>query len=199
MTEPADLAPTAAEAPPPAAPQPAAAKPAAAAAPARALPEPEQIAAWVHGADLPVLGALFEGLPVARFDTLLLQVKKEELLPQHWQPIAEREVPEDIVFDRLAEVGGLRMRYKDQALSRRRIENLRWGWRELRGRRPSLWTVADLFTAMRRIIEHKHQVDWHEFLSAIRDVWRGLELPHGREQLEVLWACLAVIRKNTKK
>ncbi len=198
MTEPADLAP-AAVAPPPAAPQPAAAKPAAAAAPARLLPEPEQIAAWVHGQDLPVLGALFEGLPVAKFDTLMLQVKKEELLPQHWQPIAEREVPEDIVFDRLAEVGGLRVRYKDQPLARRRIENLRWGWRALRGRRPALWTVADLFTAMRRSIERKHPVDWHEFLSAIRDVWRGLELPHGREQLEVLWACLALIRKNTKK
>ncbi len=197
MTEPADPITPAAAAPPAAAPQPTP-KPAAA-APARVLPEPEEIAAWIKGADLATLGALFEGLPLARFDTLMLQVKKEELLPQHWQVIAEREPPEDIVFDRLPEVGGLRVRYKDQPLARRRIENLRWGWRELRGRRPALWTVADLFTAMRRIIERKRPVDWHELLSAIRDVWRGLELPHGREQLEVLWACLALMRKNTKK
>jgi hypothetical protein len=46
--------------------------PAAAAAPARALPSPEEISAWVHGADLPTLGALFEGLPVVKLDALVM-------------------------------------------------------------------------------------------------------------------------------
>src|SRR5690348_710447 len=67
-----------------------AAPPAAAAAPARALPSPEEIGEWIHGADLPTLGALFEGLPVVKFDALVMQVRKEELIPQHWQPITHR-------------------------------------------------------------------------------------------------------------
>jgi hypothetical protein len=199
MTEPADTPAAVAGEAPAAPPKPAAKPAAAAAAPPRPLPEPQEIAAWIDGADLPTLGNLFDGLPVARFDVLVMQVRKEELIPQHWQVIAARETPDDIVFDRLPEVGGLRVRYKDQALARRRIENLRWGWRELRGRRPALWTVPDLLAAMRRILERKRPVDWHELLSAIRDVWRGLELPHGREQLEGLWACLVLMRKNTKK
>jgi hypothetical protein len=198
MTEPAEPA---APAAPPAPPAPAkpAAKPAAAAAPARPLPAPEEIADWIAGEDLPVLANLFDGLTVARFDVLVMQVRKEELLPQHWQVITAREAPDDLVFDRLPEVGGLRVRYKDQALARRRTENLRVAWRELRGRRPALWTVADLFAGMRRIVERNRPVDWHDLLSAVRDVWRGLELPHGREQLEVLWACLVQVRKSTKK
>ena len=59
--------------------------------------------------------------------------------------------------------------------------------------------MADLFAAMRRIYEKGHPVDWYDFLTAIRDVWRDHELPHGREQLEVLWNCLLQIRKSTKK
>ncbi|HEX5761289.1 MAG TPA: hypothetical protein VF121_19050 [Thermoanaerobaculia bacterium] len=199
MSEPAE---TAVPATPPAPPavKPAA-KPAAAApaAPPRPLPDAEEIGAWVDGQDLPLLANLFDGLTVARFDALMMQVRKEELLPQHWQVITAREAPDDIVFDRLPEVGALRVRYRDQELARRRIENLRIGWRELRGRRPALWSVADLFAAIRRILDRKRPVDWHELLSAIRDVWSNLELPHGREQLEVLWACLVQVRKSTKK
>ena len=172
---------------------------AAAAAPARALPSPEEIGDWIHGADLPTLGALFEGLPLAKFDALVMQVRKEELIPQHWQPLSAPIPQDDLAFERLAEVGRLRVRYKNQELARRRVAQLLWGWRELRGKRPALWTVADLFAAMRRIIEKKHPVDWTEFLSAQRDVWRDLVLPFGREQLEVLWNCLLLIRKNTKK
>ena len=52
---------------------------------------------------------------------------------------------------------------------------------------------------MRRLIDKARPVQWHEFLSAIRDVWRDHELPFGKEQLEVWWACLAQIRKSTKK
>ena len=37
------------------------------------------------------------------------------------------------------------------------------------------------------------------FLTAVRDVWSNLSLPYGREQLEVLWACLEFVRKKTKK
>lgn len=215
MTEPTEVtfkpeAPAAMEAPaaketPAAEPKPEAptkvpAKAAAApAGPPRPLPAPEDIGSWIHGADLPLLGALFEGLNVTRFDALMMQVRKEELVPQHWQVISHRTPLDDLDFQRLSEVGKLRERYKDQALSRRRIEQLRYGWLELAGRRPAVWTVADLFVAMRRIYEHNHPVDWNDFLSAVRDVWRGLELPHGKEQLEVLWACLVLIRKNTKK
>jgi len=178
----------------------AAARPAAApAAPARPLPSQEDIADWIDGGDVPLIGALFEGLNVARFDALVMQVRKEELVPQHWQAISDRAVPDDLTFERLPEVGGLRIRYKNQELSRRRIAPLRLAWRELAGRRPAMWTVADLFAAMRRLYEHNAKVDWTDLLTAIRDVWRDLELPHGREQLEVLWTCLAIVRKNTKK
>jgi hypothetical protein len=199
-TSPADAAATRTEADlRPAAPS--AAKPVvkADAAPARPLPSPEDIAAWIHGDDVLLLGALFEGLTVQRFDALVMQVRKEELVPQHWQVLSSHTPPDDLEFHRLSEVGGLRVRYKNQELARRRLDQLILGWRELGGRRPALWTVPDLFAAMRRIIDKKRPVDWHDFLSAIRDVWRGHELPHGKEQLEVLWACLVLIRKSTKK
>lgn len=170
-----------------------------AAAPARLLPSPEEIAEWIRGAELPHLGALFEGLAVARFDALVMQVRKEELVPQHWQVLSSHTAPDDLEFHRLTEIGRLRVRYKNQELSRRRLENLIVAWRELGGRRPSVWTVPDLLAAIRRILEHGHEVSWTELLTAQRDIWRDLELPHGREQLEVLWACLAQIRKATKK
>jgi hypothetical protein len=189
-------------APPKPAPAAAAAKPAAAAAPAapaRALPTQEDIAAWIEGVDNPLIGVLFEGLNVARFDALIMQVRKEELIPQHWQAIADRRVPEDLEFERLPEVGALRVRYKNQELSRRRLAPLRIAWRELAGRPLGIWTVADLFAAMRRIYEHNHKVDWNDLLCAVRDIWRDHDLPHGREQLEVLWSCLAQVRKSTKK
>ncbi|HEY7214467.1 MAG TPA: hypothetical protein VIC28_07540 [Thermoanaerobaculia bacterium] len=193
MTEPTEVSfKPEAPAPPP--------KPAAPpAAPARALPSPEDIGEWIHGAELPTLSALFDGLPVAKFDVLVLQVRKEELIPQHWQVLSDHTPPDDLEFERLAEVGRLRVRYKDQELSRRRLHNLLFGWRELGGKRPALWTVPDLFAAMRRIIEKKHPVDWNDFLTAQRDVWRDLKLPFGREQLEILWACLVQMRKSTKK
>jgi hypothetical protein len=198
MTEPTDVtikpeAPAPPPTPPPSKPAPPAA------APARALPSPEEISEWIHGADLVTLGALFEGLPVAKFDVLVLQVRKEELIPQHWQVLTGPLPEDDLAFERLPEVGKLRVRYKDQELARKRVAQLLWGWRELRGKRPALWSVSDLFAAMRRIIEKKYPINWTEFLTAQRDVWRELTLPFGREQLEVLWACLVLIRKNTKK
>jgi len=196
MSEPIDVTAKPEAAAPPPKPAP---KPAAPAAPARPLPTPEDIAAWIHGADVPLVAALFEGLNVTRFDTLVMQVRKEELIPQHWQVISDHTPPDEVEFHRLAEIGKLRVRYKDQELARRRIAQLLLGWRELGGRRPALWTVADLFAAMRRIIEKNRPVDWHDFLSAVRDVWRDHELPFGREQVEVLWGCLVLIRKNTKK
>lgn len=203
MTEPTEVS-FKPEAPPqPATPDKSPGKPAvpppAAAAPARALPSPEEIGEWIHGAELPTLGALFEGLPVAKFDALVMQVRKEELVPQHWQALSDHTPPDDLAFERLPEVGRLRVRYKNQELSRRRLASLRWGWREMGGRRPAVWTVPDLLAAMRRVIEKKHPVDWTDFLTAVRDIWADLKLPHGREQLEVLWACLAQMRKSTKK
>jgi hypothetical protein len=110
---------------------------------ATALPSPEEIGEWIHGAEIPTIGALFAGLPVAKFDVLVLQVRKEELIPQHWQVLSDHTPPDDLEFERLAEVGRLRVRYKDQELSRRRLHHLRFGWRELGGKRPALWTVPD--------------------------------------------------------
>ncbi len=174
-----------------------AAKPAA--KPARVLPSQEEIAAWIEGDDLPSLANLFNILPLVKFDALVMQIRKAELLPQHWQVISSRQAPPDEVFESLPEVGRLRLRYREQELSRRRLAALKVAWRELRGKRPSLWTVPDLFAAMRRILDKKLQVDHHELLSATRDVWRELELPAGTEQLQILWACLSFIRDKTKK
>ena len=200
-TPPAEETPAAA--PPPEA--PAAAKPAPKPQPpARELPSVEDIGRWVEGEDLPSLAALFQmptgaPLPLAKFDALGMQIKKEELLPQHWQVIADHSVPDDSLFDGLGEVGRLRVRYRDQALARRRLENLRLAWRELAGKQPALWSVPDLLAAMRRLYDKKIEFDVHELLSAVRDVWSGMTLPFGREQLEILWACLAFIRGKTKK
>src|SRR5262245_21820064 len=134
MTEPTEVSfKPEAPAPPP--------KPAAPpAAPARALPSPEDIREWIHGAELPMLAALFDGLPVAKFDVLVLQVRKEELIPQHWQVLTGPLPQDDLVFERLPEIGRLRVRYQDQELARQRVAQLIWGWRELRGKRPALWT-----------------------------------------------------------
>ncbi len=200
MSEPIEASPTP-EPPVPAAAAPAPpAKPAPPpAAPARALPSIEEIGEWIHGADLPTLSALFDGLPVAKFDILVMMVRKEEIVPQHWQALSNHTPPDDLTFERLPEVGRLRVRYRNQELSRRRLSSLRWGWREMGGLRPAMWTVPDLLAAMRRVIEKKRPVDWNDFLMAVRDIWADSSLPHGREQLEVLWASLAQMRKSTKK
>ncbi|MGB6851672.1 MAG: hypothetical protein WBG49_03635, partial [Thermoanaerobaculia bacterium] len=84
-------------------------------------------------------------------------------------------------------------------LAERRLGALEAGWHELAGKQPSLWTTPDLFAAIRRIIDHERQVDLHDLLSAVRDVWRDQTLPRGREQLDMLWACLAFVRQKTKK
>ena len=168
------------------------------AAPPRELPSQEQIADWYAGADCPSIDNLFNNLVVMRFDALVMQIRKEELVPQHWQILEDREVDE-AEFDRLPEVGRLRVRYKDQEKSRRRTAALEAAWKELRGKQPSLWTVPDVLAAMRRLIEKKAGVDFHELLSAVRDVWADMTLPAGREQREILWAVVSFVRDKTKK
>lgn len=163
----------------------------------RDLPSPEEIAAWVEGADCPKLGELFN-VPLAKWDALGMQIKKEELLPQHWQVLTAIAAPDDSVFESLPTVGRLRVAYRDQELSRRRLGALREAWRALRGKQPSLWTVSDLFAAVRRLMDKKVEVDWTDLLTATRDVWAGLTVPHGREQLEILWACLDFIRSKSR-
>ncbi len=91
------------------------------------------------------------------------------------------------------------MYYKNQELARSRNEALRVAWRELRGKRPNLWTVPDLLAAMRRIIVKKEEVDFHELLSAERDVWSDMTIPFGQEQREILWAVVSFVRTKTKK
>lgn len=164
----------------------------------RELPSQEEIADWYEGADCPSIDNLFNNLALMKFDALVMQIRKQELLPQHWQILPDAEVDEE-EFDRLPDVGRLRVRYKDQQVARRRLEALRIAWRELRGKRPNLWTVPDLLAAMRRIIEKEIEVDFHELLSAQRDVWAELTIPFGREQREILWAVVSFVREKTKK
>ena len=80
-----------------------------------------------------------------------------------------------------------------------RLAALEVAWRELGGKQPALWSVADLFAALRRNIDHTLGVDVHDLLSAVRDVWAGMTLPHGRTQLDGLWAVLLFVRSKTKK
>lgn len=165
----------------------------------RVLPSIEEIGAWIEGAELPNLSNLFNLLVLKRFDALVMQIRKEELVPQHWQVISDRTIADVEEFERFAEVGRLQSKYQDSEVGQRRIEVLKIVWLELAGKRPSLWTVADLLAGMRRIIEQGLEVDYHDLLCAIRDVWTDLTYPHGREQLEVLWALLAFVRQKTKK
>jgi hypothetical protein len=167
--------------------------------PARELPSPEQIGAWMAGDDLPILAHLFEKPSLKLFDALVMQIRKEELLPQHWQVISQRQIPDSLDFHQLGEVGRLRQTYKDGKVLQDRLAALEVAWRELGGKQPALWTVADLFAALRRNIEHELGVDVHDLLSAARDVWAGMILPHGRTQLDGLWAVLLFVRSKTKK
>lgn len=175
-----------------------AAKPPAPEPPARVLPTAEDIAAFIAGEDMPQIGHLFDQRPIKLFDVLWLQLKKEELLPQHWQILPNVEVdPAD--FDSLSEVGRLRTLYRDQQLSRTRLEQLKTVWIHLRGQQPSLWTVADVFHALRRILEKGDVVDYHHLLAGVRDVWRTMTLPAGRQRLDELWAVLEFVRTKSKK
>ncbi len=167
--------------------------------PPRVLPSNEDIAAWAAGAEVKSIGTLFEGLKLARYDAFCAQIRNKEILPQHWQVITEDGAPDDRVFDGLPEIGNLRVKYADQELARRRLGAMKIAWRELRGKRPGLWQVGDLVAAIRRIIQKEIEVDIYELLSGTRDLWRGMTLPMGKEQVEILWAALAVIRKGTKK
>jgi hypothetical protein len=192
-----DAAPAAATpAPPPSAAAPAG-RPAPPAPPA--VPSEAELAEWMGGAEIPSVGGLFSRLTLKTFDALVMQIRKEEMLPQHWQVIAAPAAPPEAEFDSLPEIGRLRLHYRDQELSRRRLANLRLAWRELRGKRPSLWSVPDLFAALRRIYEKGHRVDFYELLSAARDVWRSSAMPAARGHLDMLWACLDFARQKAKK
>jgi hypothetical protein len=159
-------------------------------------PTPEEITAWLRGRDLPNLGRLFDGRTAADLEGLAARLRGERLLPglASWSTGAAPRDP--LAFDRLPEVGRLRVRYKNQELSRRRLAQLRLVWEELGGRRPADWTVADLFTAMPGIVRREGRgrpVDWTELLSALRDIWRDLEPGEARERLTWLGRCLTRI------
>ena len=166
--------------------------------PPRALPSPDDIARWAAGGEANV-GILFEGLPLARFDGFVTKIRNEEIIPQHWQVISALRPPEDAEFERLPETGRLRQLYRDHAVARRRLDAMKIAWRELRGKRPSLWAVPDLLAAMRRIVAKQTPIDWTDLLTAVRDLWQSSTLPAGKEQVEILWACLALVRDGTKK
>ena len=172
--------------------------PAKPAAPARVLPSDEEIADWYAGADCESIDNLFNNLVVMRFDALVMQIRKQELLPPHWQILQNVEVDE-AEFDTYQEVAALKARYSDPEVAEARVEAVRVAWRELRGKRPNLWTVPDLIAAMRRIIDKKLGVDFHHLLSAARDIWAEMTIPFGQEQREILWAVVAFVREKTKK
>ena len=174
-------------------------KPAVAKAPARDLPSPEQIGTWIGGQDLPTLAHLFDKPSLKLFDALVMQIRKEELVPQHWQVISERLVPDSLEFHDLGEVRRLRAADQDGKVTQDRLAALEIAWRELGGKQPALWSVADLLAALRRNIEYDLGIDVHDLLSAERDVWAGMTLPHGRTQLDNLWAVLLFVRSKTKK
>lgn len=165
----------------------------------RPLPSEADIAQWIAGEDVPVVAALFDKHSVKTFDGMVMQIRKEELFPQHWQVISRLEPPLGAEFDRLPVIGRLRVEYRNQELARRRIDALRVAWQELRGRRPSMWTVPDLFAALRRIYDKGLDVDFYDLITGTRDIWRGLTVPAGQEQLDMLWNCLDLMRKKTKK
>lgn len=167
--------------------------------PARELPSPDQIAAWIAGDDLSTIAHLFDKPSLKLFDALVMQIRKEELLPQHWQVISQRQISERLDFHELGEVKRLRAGYQDGRVSQERLAALEVAWRELGGKQPALWSVADLFAVLRRNIEHSLDLDVHDLLSAVRDVWAGMTLPHGRTQLDNLWAVLLFVRAKTKK
>ena len=167
-------------------------------APVRVLPTADDVAAFIAGDDVPRINHLFDQRPLPLFDALWMQLKKEELLPQHWQLLPDTEI-DPALFDRLPEVGRLRAFYRHQELSRARLQELQTAWIHLRGQQPSLWTVADVFVALRRIIEAKEEVDFHNLLAAVRDVWRNMTLPAGRDRIDELWLVLEFVRSKTKK
>jgi hypothetical protein len=167
--------------------------------PVRELPSPDQIDAWIGGEDLPTLAHLFDKPSVKLFDALVMQIRKEELLPQHWQVISQRQIPDSLEFHELGEVKRLRNNYQDGKVSQDRLAALEIGWRELGGKQPALWTVADLFAVLRRAVDQSLDLDIHALLSATRDTWVGMTLPHGRTQLDNLWAVLLFVRQKTKK
>jgi len=168
------------------------------AAPPRELPSQEAIADWYAGADCPSIDNLFNNLVVMRFDVLVMQIRKEELLPQHWQILENADVDES-TFDGLPEIVALRERHAGKESAEKRIEAVRVAWRELRGKRPNLWTVPDLIAAMRRIIDKKLGVDFHDLLSSARDIWASMTIPAAQEQREILWAVVAFVATKTKK
>lgn len=188
-TDPAAAAPPPKPEAPPAKPKP----------PARELPSQEQIAAWAEGAELPSLENLFNLLNTKLFDAKIMQIKKEELLPQHWQVISRLEPPPDEEFDSLNVAERIRAGAPSSEVGDRRVEAVRVAWRELRGKHPSLWNASDVFAALRRIIDKKRDVAVYDLLCGVRDLWHASDLPQGREQLEVLWACLGFIREKTRK
>ncbi len=175
------------------------AKPVRKKAPARPLPKPEDVPRWFAGEEVPILGALFEKRTLKTFDGLVMQIRKDELLPQHWQVITNLKAPPEEEFELLPEIRRLRVRYKDQELARRRIDALRTGWHGLRGKRPGLWDVGDLFVAMRRVYASGETFDFYDLLTATRDVWKDLTLPFGQQQLDLLWNVLELVRVKTKK
>ena len=74
---------------------------------ARVLPSPEEIADWYAGADCESIDNLFNNLVVMRFDALVMQIRKQELIPQHWQILLPAEIDEE-AFDRLTLESGCR-------------------------------------------------------------------------------------------
>lgn len=154
---------------------------------------------WLQGEEVPGIGALF-----ARLDFARLEVAASQAAPSPEPGPAKRAaagsrrgLPQDLKFERLPEIGELRVLYKNHEVSRRRVNALHFAWRELGGKRPAEWTVAELLQVLRRdALAAGRQADPADLLTAARDVWRTLEPPRGQERLEELGRALARLRAD---
>jgi hypothetical protein len=175
-----------------------------------AQPSVGDLERWLQGEEVPEIGALFARLDFARLDWARLEVAavqaanpvgsaSPEPAPARRAPAGSRRgLPEDLKFHRLPEIGDLRVLYKNHEVSRRRVNALHFGWRELGGKRPAEWTVVELLQVLRRdALAAGRQADPADLLSAARDVWRTLEPPRGQERLEELGKALAQLRMDS--
>ena len=161
-------------------------------------PSPGHLERWLQGEEVPEIGALFARLDFARLEAAAVSVPvPEPTTPRRAPAVSRRGLPEDLKFHRLPEIGALRVLYKNQEVSRRRVNALHFGWRELGGKRPAEWTVAELLQVLRRdALAAGRQADPADLLTAARDVWRTLEPPQGRERLEELGRALKRLRTD---
>jgi hypothetical protein len=164
---------------PPAAPSAAPPVPKPPAPPPRPLPSEDDVARWAQGEEVPLLGALFAILDLAKFDLLVTQIRKRGAAASALAT-ARPSRGAGGRSSRCCRRSNLRVHYRDHELARRRVDALRAGWRALRGKRPGLWEAADFYAAYRRLLQQRESVAAYDLLTALRDVGARRALPAAR-------------------